>query len=70
VLIMIHQDRRPGGIAGIQVAWELILQGSPAIQTPISLRGYVLASEELWDERQVTPNHRCMPPQLEECSAM
>jgi hypothetical protein len=64
-LITIHQDRRPGGIAGIQVAQELILQGGPTIQTPVSPRGYVSASEELRDERWVAPNHHCMPPQLE-----
>ena len=64
-LIMIHQDQRPGGIAGTQVARELILQGGPAIQTTVSPRGYVSTSEELLDERQVTPNHHCMSPQLE-----
>jgi hypothetical protein len=25
----------------------------------------VSMSEELWDERQVAPNHHCIPPQLE-----
>jgi hypothetical protein len=64
-LVTIHQDRRPGGIAGTQVARELILQGGPAIQNVISPRGYVSASEELRDERRVSLNHRCMPPQLE-----
>jgi hypothetical protein len=63
-LIVMHQDQRPKGIAGIQVARKLILQGIPAIQTAVSLRGYVLASGEFRDERQVTPNHHCMPPQL------
>ena len=64
-LITINQDQRPGDIAGTQVAWEIILQGGPAIQTMVSLRGYVSALEELRDERKVAPNHRCMPPQLE-----
>jgi hypothetical protein len=64
-LIMIHQDQRPEGIAGTQVARKLIIQGGPAIQTTVSPRGYVSASEELRDERRVTPNHHCMPPQLE-----
>jgi hypothetical protein len=63
-LIMIHQDQRPEGIAGTQVEWKLILQGGLAIQTMVSLRGYVSASGELWAERRATPNHRCMPPQL------
>jgi hypothetical protein len=63
-LITIHQDQWPGDIAGTQVARKLILQGGPAIQTMVSLRGYVSASEELRDERRVTPNHHCMPPQL------
>jgi hypothetical protein len=64
-LITIHQDQRPGDIAGTQVARKLILQGGPTIQTMVSLRGYVSALEELRDERRVAPNHRCMPPQLE-----
>jgi hypothetical protein len=64
-LIMIHQDQWPEGIAGTQVAQKLIIQGGPAIQTMVSPRGYVSASEELWDERWVTPNHHCMPLQLE-----
>jgi hypothetical protein len=64
-LITIHQDQWPEGIAGTQVAWKLIIQGGPTIQTVVSPRGYVSASEELWDERRVTPNHHCMPPQLE-----
>jgi hypothetical protein len=64
-LIMIHQDQWLGGIGRTQVARELILQGSPAIQTAVSLRGYVSTSEELWDERWVTQNHHCIPPQLE-----
>jgi hypothetical protein len=54
-LITIHQDQRPEGIAGTQVARKLILQGGPAIQTMVSPRGYVPASEELRDERRVTP---------------
>jgi hypothetical protein len=66
-LIMIHQDRRPGGIAETQVAREIILQGGPTIQTMVSWRGYVSASGELRDERRVTPNHHCMPPQLGKC---
>jgi hypothetical protein len=64
-LITIHQDQWPGGIAGTQVARELILQGSPAIQTMVSPRGYISVSEKLRDESWVTPNHHCMPPQLE-----
>ena len=65
VLITIHQDQHPGGIARTQVAQELILQGSPTIQTMVSLRSYMSASEELQDEMWVTPNHHSMPPQLE-----
>jgi hypothetical protein len=64
-LIMIHQDQRPGDIAGTQVAQKLILQGGPAIQTVVSLRGYMSALEELQNERRVSPNHHCMPSQLE-----
>jgi hypothetical protein len=52
---------------GTQVARELIPQGGPAIQTMVLPGGYVSASEELWDERRVTPNCRCMPPQFERC---
>jgi hypothetical protein len=63
--ISLERDRRPGGIAGNQVAWELIPQGGPTIQTTVSPRGYMSASEELWGERRVTPNRRCMPPQIE-----
>jgi hypothetical protein len=44
---MIHQDRRLGGIAETQFAWELIPQGILAIQTKVSSRGYVSTSEEL-----------------------
>jgi hypothetical protein len=62
---MIHQDRRLGGIAETQVARELIPQGGPAIQTTVLPWGYVLALEELRDQRRVTPNRRCMPPQFE-----
>jgi hypothetical protein len=36
-----------------------------AIQTTVSPRGYVSASEELRGERRVTPNCRCMAPQIE-----
>jgi hypothetical protein len=61
---MIHQDQRPGGIVETQFSWEIIIQGGPAIQTVVSRRGYVSPSGELWDERRVTPNHCCMPPQL------
>jgi hypothetical protein len=39
------RDRLPGGIAGNQVTQELIPQGDPAIQTTVSLRGYMSASE-------------------------
>jgi hypothetical protein len=60
-LITIHQYRQPEGITGTQVARKLIIQGGPAIQTTVSLWGYMSASEELWDERRVTPNHHCMP---------
>jgi hypothetical protein len=38
-LITIHQDQRPGDIAGTQVARKIILQGGPAIQTMVSLKG-------------------------------
>jgi hypothetical protein len=61
----LERDQRPGGIAGNQVTWELIPQGGPTIQTIVSLRGYVSASEELRGERWVTPNRRCVPPQIE-----
>jgi hypothetical protein len=54
-LITIHQDQRPEGIAGTQVAWKIIIQGGPAIQTVVSLKGYVSVLGELWDERRVTP---------------
>jgi hypothetical protein len=64
-LITIHQDQQPKGIAGTQVARKLIIQGGLAIETAVSLRGYMSASKELWDERQVTPNHHSMPPQME-----
>jgi hypothetical protein len=50
---------------GTQATQELILHGSPAIQTLVSLRGYVSVSKELQDEGWVAPNHHCMPPQLE-----
>jgi hypothetical protein len=66
-LITINQDQRPGDIVGTQVAWKIILQGGPAIQTMVSLRGYVSASGELRDERWVTPNHHFFPPQLGKC---
>jgi hypothetical protein len=32
-------DQRPTGIARNQVAWDLIPQGGPAIQTMVSLSG-------------------------------
>jgi hypothetical protein len=64
-LIMIHQDQWPGGIAGTQVAWNLIIQGRPTIKTMVSPRGYILVSEELRDERRVAPNHHYIPPHLE-----
>ena len=64
-LITIHQDQRLGDIVGTQVARKIILQGGPSIQTVVSLRGYVSALEELWDERRVSLNHRCMPTQLD-----
>jgi hypothetical protein len=64
-LIMIHQDQRPRDIAGTQVSRKLILQGGLEIQTVVSLRGCVSALEKLQDERRVSPNHHCMPPQLE-----
>jgi hypothetical protein len=63
-LITIHQDQWPGDIAGTQVAWKIIIQGGPTIQTAVSPRGYVSTSDELRDERRVTPNHRCMPLQF------
>jgi hypothetical protein len=66
-LIMIHQDQQPGGIEGTQVARKIIIQGGPAIQTVVSLRGYVSMSEELRDEMWVSPNHHCMPLQLGKC---
>jgi hypothetical protein len=62
---MIHQDRWLEGILGTQFARKLIIQGGHAIQTMVSPRGYVSMSEELWDERRVTPKHRCMPLQSE-----
>jgi hypothetical protein len=41
---------------GNRVTRELIPQDGPAIQTTVSLRGYVSASEELRGERWVNPN--------------
>jgi hypothetical protein len=51
-----ERDQFPAGIVENQVAWELISQGIPTIQTTISLRGYVSSSRELWGEKQVTRN--------------
>jgi hypothetical protein len=50
---------------GTQVAWELILQGGPTIQTTVSMRGYMSMSEDLRDEMRVTPYHHCIPLQME-----
>jgi hypothetical protein len=43
--ISLERDQQPEGIAGNQVARELIPQGVPTIQTTVSMRGYMLASE-------------------------
>jgi hypothetical protein len=59
-----ERDQRPTGIAGNRVAWEIISQGGPAIQTTFLPRDYVSASGELWGKKRVTPNCRCMPPQI------
>jgi hypothetical protein len=50
---------------GTQVEWELIFQGGPTIQTMVLPGGYVSVSEELRDERWVTPNCGSMSPQFE-----
>jgi hypothetical protein len=42
-----ERDQRTTDITGNQVAWEIIPQGAPTIQTLVSYRGYVLASGEL-----------------------
>jgi hypothetical protein len=55
---------------GNQVAWEIISQGGPAIQTTVSPRGYVSASGELWGEKRVTPHHQCVPLQIERHAVM
>jgi hypothetical protein len=57
-------DQWKTGIAGNQVAREIIPQGDPTIQTTVSPRGYMSSLGELWGEKRVTPNHRCMPPQI------
>ena len=63
-------DQWTKGIAGNQVAREIISQGGLAIQTMVSPRGYMSASGELRGEKQVTPNHWCMPPQFERHAVM
>jgi hypothetical protein len=65
-----ERDQWTTGIVGNQVAWEIIPQGGPAIQTMVSPRGYVSASGELWGEKWVTPNRRCVPPQIERHAVM
>jgi hypothetical protein len=59
-----ERDQWPTGIVGNRVAREIISQGNPAIQTTVSPRDYVSASGELQGEKKVTPNLRCMPPQI------
>jgi hypothetical protein len=39
-----ERDQQTGGIVGNQVAQEISPQGSPTIQTTVSLRGYVSGS--------------------------
>jgi hypothetical protein len=58
-------DQRTEGIAGKQVAWEIIPQGGPAIQTMVSPRGYVSTSRELWGKKWVNPNRPCVALQIE-----
>jgi hypothetical protein len=58
------------GIAGNQVAREIISQDGPAIQTTVSPRGYMSSSRELRGEKRATPNHRCMPLQIERHAVM
>jgi hypothetical protein len=41
-----ERDQWTRGIAGNQVAWEIIPQGGPAIQATVSPRGYVSALGE------------------------
>jgi hypothetical protein len=65
-----ERDQHTGGIAGNQVAWELIPQGSPAIQTTFSPRSYMSALGELRGEKWVTPNNRFVPPQFERHAVM
>jgi hypothetical protein len=64
-LITIHQDQRPGDIVGTQVARKIIIQGGPTIQTMVSMRGYVSASGELWNEEWVTPKPPLHAPTIE-----
>jgi hypothetical protein len=52
-----ERDQQTTAIAGNQVAWDIIPQGGPIIQTTVSPRGYVLALGELRGEKWVTPNH-------------
>jgi hypothetical protein len=66
VLIMVHQDQWPGDIARTQVARNLIIQGGPAIQTVVSLRGYMSSSRELWNEGRVTPKPPLHAPAIGE----
>ena len=58
------------GIAGNQFSCETISQGRPTIQTMVSPRGYISTSGELWGEKRVTPNHLCVPPQIERHTVM
>jgi hypothetical protein len=66
----LERDGWLGGIVGNQVTWELIPQGDPAIQTTVSSRVYMSASGELQGEKQVTPNRRFIPPQIERHATM
>jgi hypothetical protein len=60
-----ERDQWTRGITGNQVAREIISQGGPSIQTMVSPRGYMSTSGELRSEKRVTPNRRCVPPQIE-----
>jgi hypothetical protein len=67
-------DHIESEINGQEALWgtksrEIISQG-PAIQTMVSPRGYVSSSRELQGEKRVTPNHRCVPSQIERHAMM
>jgi hypothetical protein len=52
---MIDQNRQPGSIAEFEVVWGIILKGSLAIQTVVSIEEYVSTSGLLRNDRWVVP---------------